>query len=142
LQNIRHIKPEERVSIGRRIMSLLQDSMISELDYHRLWALELFAQSNDWNNDDQFYSMLTATPSQAARRKLILAMGHASQRHWFHSQWRSFFDHPPWTRRALLAAASCMPADARRHWYRSIEPQLDPLELAIMRWAIQNPFGT
>ncbi|WP_334839210.1 hypothetical protein [Nostoc sp.] len=76
-----------------------------------------------------------------SKRQLILAMGRASQRHWFQSQWRSLFDEPHWSRRALLAGASCMPGDARKHWYRSVEARLDPLERAVMKWARQYPFG-
>jgi hypothetical protein len=55
-------------------------------------------------------------------------------------QWRNLFNEPPWTRRALIAAASCLATDARKHWYKSIEARLDAVELAVMRWAKQNPF--
>jgi hypothetical protein len=140
LQNLRSISGSERNRIGQRIISLIEDSIISELDYHKLWALELFAQSTLWNNHHRFFQLFNSTSSLPTRRKLILAMGRACQTHWFQSQWPTLFDHPPWTRRALLAAASCMPPDARRHWYRSVESQLDPLELSIIRWARQNPF--
>jgi hypothetical protein len=34
-----------------------------------------------------------------------------------------------------------MPPDARKHWYKSIEERLDPLELAAARWAKANPFA-
>lgn len=132
---------EERSRIGARIIDLLEDSIISELDYHRMWAFDLFTDSTEWNNQDRFYELLGASRDALSKRQLILAMGRASQRHWFQSQWRNLFNEPHWSRRALLAAASCMPRDARRHWYRSVETRLDTLERAIMRWAIQNPFG-
>lgn len=67
-------------------------------------------------------------------------MGRAGQRHWFQSHWRNLFDEPDWPRRALLAAGSCLTQDARNHWYRSVEPRLNPLEKAVMRWAKDNPF--
>jgi hypothetical protein len=67
-------------------------------------------------------------------------MGRAHQTHWFQKQWRNLFNESPWPKRALIAAASCMQADARKHWYNSIVARLDPLEKAVMRWASANPF--
>lgn len=140
LRNLRSLSPERKSGIGARVLRLLEDSLISELDYHRMWALDLFTHSTEWDNEDKFFTLLGAARDNLSKRKLILAMGRASQRHWFQSQWRNLFDEPPWPRRALLAGASCMPEDARRHWYRSVEPRLDPLERAVMRWARDNPF--
>jgi len=139
--NLRGLDSAEKSAIGKTILDLLSDSIISELDYHRLWALELFSRSTEWNNESRFFQLLSSAGDRPSRRKLILAMGRAGQRHWFKSQWRSLFDETPWPRRALLAAASCMPGDARKHWYKSVESRLDPLEKAIMRWAKQNPFS-
>ena len=94
------------------------------------------------NNQDKFFELLVSARDTLSKRQLILAMGRASQRHWFQSQWRNLFDEPHWSRRALLAAASCMPPDARKHWYRSVEARLDHLERSVMKWARQNPFGS
>lgn len=141
LKRLTHLSDEERSSIGARLIDLLKDSIISELDYHRMWALDLFTHSTEWNNQDKFFELLVSARDTLSKRQLILAMGRASQRHWFQSQWRSLFDEPHWSRRALLAGASCMPVDARKHWYRSVEARLDPLERAVMKWARQYPFG-
>lgn len=141
LKRLHNLLPEERSSIGTRIIDLLKDSIISELDYHSIWAFDLFTHSTEWNNQDSFFELLASARDTLSRRQLILAMGRASQRHWFQSQWRNLFDEPHWPRRALLAAASCMPTDARKHWYRSVEARLDHLERAVMRWARQYPFG-
>ncbi len=141
LASLRFIATEQRHSIGERILDLLANSILSELVYHRMWALDLFTHSREWDNEDRFPAMYASEADPSIRRKLILTMGRSNHRHWFQSQWRRLFDHAHWPRRALIAGASCMPADARRHWYRSIEPQLDVLELAVARWARQNPFA-
>lgn len=140
VQGLRHLRAEDRHSLGARMLKLLQGSVVSELPYHRMWILDLFVHSHEWGNDSKFFNMYATEADSACRRNLILAMGRARQAHWFQSQWRALFDQPHWPRRALLAAASCMAADARRHWYRSVEPQLDVLERAIVRWAQHNPF--
>jgi len=127
--------------IGRRLREAFQDSILSELEYHKMWCLELFTRSSNWGQQDEFVRLYATSRDDVSRRQLILAMGRAGQTHWFQSQWRSFLAFPQWSRRALLAAASCMPSDARRHWYKSIRPQLDVVEQAIVKWATQHPFS-
>lgn len=140
VQSLRHLDPPGRSALGARMLALLTGSVVSELPYHRMWILDLFVHSQEWDNERRFFGLYATESDPTCRRNLILAMGRAHQAHWFQSQWRTLFDQPHWPRRALLAGASCMSADARRHWYRSVEPQLDLLELAVMRWARRTPF--
>ena len=140
VRSLRHLDGHGRAALGARMLALLNGSVVSELPYHRMWILDLFVHSQEWDNEGRFFGLYGGEADQACRRNLILAMGRAHQAHWFQSQWRTLFDQPHWPRRALLAGASCMAADARRHWYRSVEPQLDLLELAVIRWARQQPF--
>lgn len=141
LRGLRYLNEEQKGAIGQRALNLLDNSILSELAFHRMWILDLFTHSREWDNENRFFGMYASEADPSIKRKLILAMGRSSQRHYFQSQWRSLFDHPHWPRRALIAGASCMPTDARRHWFRSIEPRLDVLELAVMRWVRQNPFS-
>ncbi len=140
-KGLRFLNEASRSELGGRLLALLQDSMVSELAYHRMWIMHVFTESREWDNEGRFVGLYNQEADQACKRKLILAMGRSEQRHWFQSQWRTLFEHPHWQRRAVLVSASCMPADARRHWYRSVEPQLDLLERAIIRWARANPFS-
>lgn len=140
-KSLRYLNEESRSQLGGRLLALLQNSMVSELAYHRMWIIHVFTESREWDNEGKFVGLYNLESDQACRRKLILAMGRSEQRHWFQSQWRTLFEHPHWQRRAVLVAASCMPADARKHWYRSVEPHLDLLERAIIRWARANPFS-
>ena len=140
VQSLRHLDAAGRSALGARMLTLLNGSVVSELPYHRMWILDLFVHSQEWDNEARFFNLYATEADPACRRNLILAMGRARQAHWFQSQWRTLFDQPHWPRRALLAGASCMAQDARRHWYRSVEPQLDTLERAVARWAQQYPF--
>lgn len=140
VQSLRHLDAAGRSALGARMLNLLNGSVVSELPYHRMWILDLFVHSQEWDNEGRFFNLYGTEGDPTCRRNLILAMGRARQAHWFQSQWRTLFDQPHWPRRALLAGASCMAPDARRHWYRSIEPQLDALERAVARWAQHNPF--
>ena len=138
--NLRNLKTKRYHEIGKRVIDLLKESLVSELEYHRIWALYLFTHTTQWDNESRFFKMLGEARDAFSRRKLILAMGRSHQRHWFQSQWRSLANEPPWPRRALLAGASCMAPDARTHWYKSIMSQLDELEKAVVKWVKAKPF--
>ena len=127
--------------MGEKLLDIYEDSIVSELTYHKLWSLDLFSQSSKWGQGERFFNFYSQATDDASRRKLILAMGQTRQRSWFQSQWRNLINFSAWPRRAVLAGASCMPPDARKHWYRSIEPQLDLLEGAVVKWARQNPLS-
>jgi hypothetical protein len=140
-QNIRELNAADRRQIGDKVLSLLENSIVSELDYHRIWALSLFSEGTEWDNEERFVALLSNLPDHQSRRKLILALGRASKRHWFQSHWRNLFDEAPWPRRAFILGASCLPSDARKHWYRSIESRLDILERTVMNFGRAFPFS-
>ena len=49
-------------------------------------------------------------------------------------------DLSPWSRRALLAASSCMASDELKAWYGSISKRLDYLENIVIEWIKLLPF--
>jgi hypothetical protein len=138
--NLRYLYRKPKADLAERLLSLLDDSIVGELPFFRMWTFSLFSRSREWDNEGRFLQLLNSSNDQFSRRELMLAMGRAHHRHWFQSQWRHLFDEASWPRRALLAAASCLPADARNHWYRSVSPRLDILEKAVVSWGKKNPF--
>jgi Reverse transcriptase (RNA-dependent DNA polymerase) len=138
-QNLRYLRDGAKAVLAKELLALLKDSIISELPFFRMWTFSLFSQSNAWDNENQFQRLLSSSNDQFSRRELILAMARANHQHWFQSRWRHLFDETSWPRRALLAGASCLPTDARNHWYRSVSPRLDILEKAVVKWAKNNP---
>jgi hypothetical protein len=139
-RNLRYLHQDARTTLAKDLLTLLNESVLSELPFFRMWTFSLFTHSDEWDNEREFQRLLTESNDQFSRRELILAIGRAHYRHWFQSQRRHLFDESNWVRRALLAGASCMPGDARNHWYRSVSPRLDILEKAVVKWAKDNPF--
>ena len=108
--------------------------------YHRMWALTLFTESTEWDNEDAFLNLLNLLPDPFSRRKLILALGGRA---------RGLVPVPLAciVRGAALVTTSfdsgCKlhATDARRHWYDAIEPRLDILEKAVVKWARTKPIA-
>lgn len=94
IAGLRSLDDDARAQLGARLLDLMSESVVSAMPYHRMWILEVFAQSNAWGKSEKFYALFAAEPHEACKRNPILAMGRAGMQHWFQSQWRSLFDHP------------------------------------------------
>ena len=105
---------ESRTMVGEKLLDIYRDSIVGELEYHKLWCLNLFSTSRKWSRNKSFSRLHSEARDDPSKRKLILAMGRAGEQYWFQNQWRNLMNFPPWLRRAVLAAASCMPTDARK----------------------------
>ena len=135
LMKLRSLSRDDRRDIGARVLALLNDTVISHLEFHRMWLIALFSSSTDWDNTDGLIRLFTALSDQFSQREIVVALGRCSEDHWFRTRKRSVFDFAPWLRRAFLAGGSCLPGDEKKHWYQSLETRLDPLEHAVSVWA-------
>lgn len=125
---------EQKEVVSNRLFEILDDSIVGHLDYHRMWLFKTFSNGQGWNID-KLATYYTEYFDDFSRRKIILALGQANQQSWFKTRKRSLMNYPSWQRRAFLASANCLPGDEASHWYRSILPRLDVLEIAVVKWA-------
>jgi len=139
---LRALKPGRKADIGGTILALLRDSVVAHLPFHRCWLLSLFAQGDGWECDrpDELRGLLGLTSDPLTLRKLTLGLGRPRSGYWFREMKAELMTLEPWTRRAFLAGATCLPADERKHWFTSVRPRLDVLERAVADWALANPF--
>ena len=139
LDSLRTLTKDHRLEVGRTILNLMSDSIVSHIEYHRLHLLNLFASSAAWGNVDKITELLPRFSDYFTRRKLILALGKSEQNYWFRQRKTEWQQFSPWERRAFLRGASSLEGDERRNWYRSVQGRLDPLEEAIVKWSRQDP---
>jgi hypothetical protein len=131
---------EDRHKIGKQLIGLINGSIVGHLEYHRAWILNIFTRDREWNNEEEFTALYNKYSDQFTRRELIGALGRAHQEHWFKSMKRNFEQFGPWERRAFVAAASCLPGDEGKYWYKSVHSRLDELERAVGDWAFKKPW--
>ena len=141
IKSIRGLSVQTKSGIGNKVLELYKDSYLSESNFHKMWLLNLFTRDKEWDNENQFLNLLITCNDEFSKRKLILALGRAGKTSWFQSQWRTLLSETPWIRRALIAGTSCLPLDARKHLYNSIENRLDILEISIVKWVKLHPFS-
>lgn len=140
LMAMRGLDETRKHELGGKLLSLVDDSVVGHLEYHRLWLFHIFTQGREWDNEDCFVDLLNRYRDEFSTRELILALGRAHQSHWFKLMKREFHQFRTWERRAFLAAASCLPGDEGKFWYQSVSAGLDELERAIVDWVRANPF--
>ena len=139
LDSLGHLTACDRRLIGREVLSLLDDSIVSHLEYHRMHLLNLFATNSEWGNSGSLTVLLAQFADQFTRRKLILSLGKSGQNHWFRRHKTDWQQFSPWERRAFIRGASSLEVDERRYWYGSIKGRLDTLEQAIASWSQKEP---
>ena len=139
LDSLSHLSASDHHEIGKQLLNLMENSVASHLEYHRLHLLNLFATDPAWGNVDTVTALLSQFHDHFTQRKLILALGQSGRNYWFRQHKSDWQNYSLWERRALIRGASSLEADERRHWYNSIQTNLDSLERAVVSWSRQNP---
>ncbi len=125
----------DKKELGKWFLESMEKSILGHLDFHRLWILQTFAASRDWNSAGVFVRLFNAaTDHVGVKRKLVLAMATAGNAAWFRMNKQEFGNMPLWLRRAFLYGARCMPGDETDYWYKSVKRTLDEVETAITKW--------
>jgi hypothetical protein len=118
---------------------LFDHPTVGHLDYHREWLLTPFANDEAWNHTDRLIQLHERHFDEMTRRAITIALGRGRVWHWFKTRKQEVFQLSPWNRRAFLHGASCLPGDEAKHWYQSLKPQLEPLDLAVVKHARAHP---
>ena len=140
LGRLRRLDNGQRQDIGKRVLSLIDDSSVSQLNFHRAWLFSLFSEGTEWGNSEKLVSLYSDSQDSFSKRKLTLALAKSGQDYWFRTRKDEFSELGGWLGRAFLAGASCLPNDERKHWYGFQEHRLGVLEKSVMHWARANPF--
>ena len=142
LDNLEHLTEGRRLEISNGVLSIMDDSVVSHLEYHRMHLLNLFVSNAAWGNSQRLAEMWPHATDHFTKRKLILALGTSGQNYWFRQRKTEWQHFSHWERRAFLHGASSLEADERKHWFDSIRRRLDPLEEAVVNWSMKNPIDT
>ncbi len=139
LSELRDADRRIRLRIGRKVLTA--SKLPSNGSYERMCLLSLFTKDDEFNHADRFEQLYDRFSDPVTRRELILAMGRAGLDHWFMANRLDYRSLEPWSRRAFLAAFSCVDEDAAVHFYRSLRRGADVLERAVIKWAQSSPFA-
>jgi len=141
LERVRSFSDPQKIEIGEKVISLLSCDYVGNLPFNRMWLLNLFTKSKEWDNDDKFVSLLSSYSDNFTIRELYLALGRSNNVKFFRENKYMDLNIDPWLRRAFIASISCLPEPERNPWFkaRSLN-QRDFLDQIIEKWLIKSHF--
>jgi retron-type reverse transcriptase len=120
-------------SVGERLIALLDNPVVQSNEYFQISILSLFSREPQLNHIARLIQRYQIS-SPYLRREIILAAASAKIGDWLRELKESVHAMDPWTRRAFLYSASCLPAEERRFFLRFASPE-KVLEETVSRWA-------
>jgi hypothetical protein len=138
LSSLRDTDEATRLRIGRKVLAAVKRP--ANGIYERMCLLSLFTEGPEFNHIDKFEPLYQSFGDAPTRRELILALGRAGSAHWFRANRLDYQALEPWSRRAFIAAFSCVNEDASSPFYRSLRNGADVLEKAVIKWVQDSPF--
>jgi Reverse transcriptase (RNA-dependent DNA polymerase) len=117
-------------SIGARILQLLESPLISANEYFQLSLLSLFSRVLQLDHVPSLLNRYKSS-SPALRREIILVAAETEQGDWLRELKEDITAMDPWSRRALVYAARCLPAEERKFFLRYV-----PVDSQLIRCLI------
>ena len=77
---------ETRQKIGALLLSKLQDSVVSNLEFNKMQIMSIFAGTNQWGNTEKLARYYSFESDAFFRRTLILALGRSGQDFWLRTK--------------------------------------------------------
>lgn len=129
----------EKHKVGEILLNKLSNSVVSKLEYNRMYIMSLFAGSAEWGNSSNLAGYYYTPADEWFRRSVLLALGKSHQYQWLRTRKKNIGQFSEWEKRAFIYAASSLPKDEREHWYAAIKPNMDDLTKYVINWAKSNP---
>ena len=140
LERVRSFSEESKHEIGSKVLELIENSVVGTLAFNRMWFLNLFTKSGEWDNEDKFVELFKKFVDPISQRELFLALGRSKNVNFYRINKTMSLDINNWIRRAFIAGISCLPKDEREPWYKSRSLRSrDFLDTIIEDWAKNNP---
>jgi hypothetical protein len=125
--------------IGKFLLNKLDNSVISQLEYHKMMIATLFVSSHRWGNINRLIQQYKNSADHFSRRTFLLALGVANQFSWLREKKKEVNQMPPWERRAFIYSASCLPEDEKKNYYRAIN--MSEQEKIVFEWSKTSPIS-
>ncbi len=140
LERVRSFSEASKHEIGSKVIDLIKNSIVGTLAFNRMWFLNLFTKSGEWDNEEQFVELFRKYDDPISQRELFLALGRSKNINFYRTNKTMSLDMNNWIRRAFIAGISCLPKDEREPWYKSRSLRSrDFLDRIIEDWAKNNP---
>ncbi|MBI5474125.1 MAG: RNA-directed DNA polymerase [Ignavibacteriae bacterium] len=119
LERVRSFSESQRTEIGAKVIKLVTDSFVGQIDFNRMWLLNLFTRSSEWDNVSGFEKLTRRFTDPGTTREVYLALARANAIKFFRSNKSQSLNMDSWVRRAFIAGMSCLPPPERNPWFKA-----------------------
>lgn len=141
LERVRSFSEIQKHELGEKILDLISNSFVGALEFNRMWLLNLFTKTSEWDNKNQFVDLYNKYSDDLTRREIFIALGRSRNIEFFRSSKSMNLDLNSWLRRAFIAGISCLPKDEREPWFKSRGLRhRDFMDKIVEKWALKNHF--
>lgn len=142
LERVRSFDEAQKKLIGKKVLNLLDESFVGELEFNKMWMLSLFIKGDEWDNQETFSELIKTYKDDASIRKLYLALGRSRNITFFRrNKTLNLSGLDPWVKRAFIRSISCLPRAERKPWYNTMKlTNHDFLDGIVGKWAEKNHF--
>lgn len=128
-------------AVGEQLLSILDDRLIKSNDFFQICILNLFTDTNQFNNIARLVSLYDSA-SINVQREILLAAIPANCSSWISEHKEKYMTMSPWCKRAFILASSILPSDEKEVFLgKIVKPTLtndDVLELTLIKWALKE----
>ncbi|MHC2623873.1 hypothetical protein ACVIW2_005905 [Bradyrhizobium huanghuaihaiense] len=137
LASVQNISRDDWLSIGAKLIELLETPSISDSEYFRLSILSLFSRNSSINHFSEL-AKRHAGSDPFAKREILLAASASNATDWLREFKEDFEGMDAWQRRAFLFCARSFPPDERKFFINRWNfPR--PFDAIVAKWAKKGP---
>ncbi len=125
-------------NLGGSLLNALDNSVVSRNDYVQMVLLHLFSTRPALNQIDR----LTATYSRSSpssKREIVRAAAVAKRTAFIRERKDEYNTADFWLRNAIIEGTSCLTADERNHWLKSLQGRMTPTEQIVAAAITKTP---
>jgi retron-type reverse transcriptase len=126
--------------IGENILSLLEHSSISNIEYFKITLLNLFVRNPKLNHTKNLISRYKKATKEEQRKILLASVNNIELSGWISTLKESYNTLDEWTQYAFLISTRILPKEERSYFLKAIKAGLDEtndiMENIIIKWSL------
>lgn len=117
--SVAKVSEETLSDLGADLLGLLEHEIIKSNEFFQLTILNLFTETNQFNNISDLLRIFSSA-NDYAKREIILAAFSANAVSWIREIKHEYNNLGIWSKRALVIASSILPKDERKYFLNSL----------------------
>ena len=137
ITSIRSVEPNQWVTLGDQLLSLLKSNPAFENEFSRLSVLSLFSRNADIDHFPALVELYRNGTSDV-RREVLLAAKINGESDWLRNQKEDFSKMNTWEQLAFMYAATTLPKSERQAFFKGRQYACR-FDKQLSKWSLEQP---